>query len=82
MLPVSESESVVFWSTAKINDESHDQKTNNCDDLHTGKNEFGFTIDGNGENVETDDENDNEGDPNSDADVIRAMPVSDDDRGS
>lgn len=60
VLPVTETETVVRWSSTKVNDESADQKTENGDDLDTGKNEFGFTINGDGEDVETDDDDDDD----------------------
>ena len=81
MLPETETETVVRGSTAKINNESHDQKTNNCDDLDTGKDKFGFTIDGDGEDIEADDDDNNYGDPCCDTDIGCTVPVSDDNRG-
>ena len=82
MLPVSEAKSVVVWSTAKINNESHDQQTNDGDDLDGSEDKFGFTVDLDGENVQADDESDDESDPDCDTDVIRTLPVLDDDGGS
>jgi hypothetical protein len=80
VLPETETKTVVLWSTTEINNESHDQKTNNCDDLDTGKDKLGFTIDGNGEDIEADNDDNNYGDPCCDADIGCTVPVSDDNR--
>jgi len=81
VLPETETKTVVRGSTAKINNESHDQKTNNCDDLDTGKDKFGFTINGDGEDIEADDEDNNYGDPCCNTDIGCTVPVSDNNRG-
>lgn len=65
------------WSPANTNDEGHNQEPNNRDDLDTCKNKFGLAIDGHGENVEEDDENDEDGDPYGDVDT--RVPEIDDD---
>lgn len=71
----------MVWSTTEINDESHDQKTDNRNDLNGGKDELGFTIDLYGEDVQADNEDDDKGNPDSNADVVRTLPVLDNDRG-
>jgi hypothetical protein len=60
VLPESEAKTVVAWSTAEINNESHHQESDNGDNFHTGKDEFGLAINRDGENVETDNENDDD----------------------
>jgi hypothetical protein len=80
VLPIPKSKTVVVWSTTEINDESHDQETDDCDDLDTGEDEFGFTIDGNGEDVEADDEDNDDRDPYCDADVVCTWPVANNNR--
>lgn len=47
------------WRSTKIDNEGHDQKTNNCNDLDTGENELGLSINRNREDVERDDEKNN-----------------------
>jgi hypothetical protein len=44
VLPESEAKTVVAWSTAEINNESHHQESDNGDNFHTGKDEFGLAI--------------------------------------
>ena len=41
----------MIWSTTQIDDESHDQETNNRDDLNTSEDELGFSVDLDSENV-------------------------------
>jgi len=79
MFPEAESQTVVCWSTAKIDDESREQQANNRDYLDTGKDEFGLTIDLNGEDIQADNHEDDYGDPGSNVDVSGAVPVLDDD---
>ena len=71
----------MLWSAAKINNESHDQETNDGDDLDGCEDELGFTIDLDGEDVQTDDESDDESDPRRNRDVLRALPILNDDGG-
>lgn len=68
-------------STTKINDECHDEQTNDSDDLYTGKYEFGLAIDCNGEEIEAKNKDDDEGDPYCNTDVLSALPVVDNDGG-
>ena len=70
----------MLWSTAEIDNESHEQQTNHCDDFETGEDEFGFTVDLDGEDVQAEYEKDEEGNPYSHRNVVCAMPVLDDDR--
>ena len=72
----------MIWSTTKINNESHYQKSDNGDDLDAGENKFGFTIDSNGEDVQADNQDDDEGDPGGDIDVISTAPELNHDGGS
>ncbi len=51
MLPVSEAQTIVLWSTAKIHNEGHDQETNDGNDLHTGKDELCLTVYLDGEDI-------------------------------
>lgn len=60
MLPVSEPETVVRWPSTKIDDESEYQQSNNGDDLDTRETEFGFSVNRNCEDVQTNHENDDE----------------------
>jgi hypothetical protein len=79
MFPEAESQTVVRGSTAKIDDESQEQEANNRDYLDTGKDEFCFTIDLNGEDIQADNHKDDYRDPSSNVDVSRTVPVLDDD---
>lgn len=45
VLPVAESKAVMAWCTTEVDNESKNEQTDNGDDLDTGKDEFGFTID-------------------------------------
>lgn len=71
----------MLWSTPKINDESHDQETNDSDDLDGCEDELSFTIDLDGEDVQANDESDDESDPRRNRDVLRALPILNDDGG-
>ena len=71
----------MLWSAAKINDESHDQETNDGNDLDGCEDELGFTIDLDGEDVQADDESDDESNPRRNRDVLCAWPILNDDRG-
>ena len=66
--------------TSQVHAECHYQEPHNGDDLGTGENEFGFTIDGNGEDVQANDEDDDDGDPRGDVDSDGALPELDDER--
>lgn len=72
----------MVWSTAEINDEGQKQKSDNRNNLDAGKDEFGFTVDLNGKDIQADNEYNDECDPNSDRDVISPRPVLNNDRGS
>jgi hypothetical protein len=82
VLPESETKTVMLWSTTEINNECHDQETNDSKDLDTGKNELSLTINGHGEDVQADNENDNDRNPCCDIDVLCTLPISNDDRSS
>jgi hypothetical protein len=73
---------IVFWTATKVNNECHNQKTNNCDNLHTGKYEFGFSVDGNCEDVEAYDNDNDDGYPRGDINISCSFPELDDDSSS
>ena len=79
MLPEAESQTVVLGSTAKIDDEGQEQEANNRYYLDTGEDEFGFTIDLDGEDIQADNHNDDYRDPGSNVDISGTLPVLDDD---
>ena len=81
VLPVAESQAIVGGSSAKIDDESKEQQTHDRKNLDTGKAELGFSIYGDGENVQADDNNDQDGDPCCDVDILGTVPVLNDNRG-
>jgi hypothetical protein len=72
----------MVWSTTEINDESHNQKANDCDNLHTGEDKFGFTVNLDGEDIQADDDSDDEGDPGGNSNVLGPRPVLNYDGGS
>ena len=67
-------------AAAKIKAQRHDEKTNDRDDLDAGKNEFCFSIDGYGEYVEADDDEDNYRYPSCNVDANSAIPELNDER--
>lgn len=76
--PVVETKARLAWNTAEVDDEGEDEKADDGDDLDGGKDEFGFSIDGDGEDVETEDQNNDDGDPSGDIGVPGALPKLDD----
>lgn len=68
------------WSTTEVDNECHDQETNNSDDLDTSKHEFGLAIDLNGEDIKADHKDDYDGNPYCNTDVLCSFPVIDNDR--
>lgn len=80
VLPVVEAKTTLGRTSAKVNAECHDQETDNGDDLDRGEQEFGFTIDGDGEDIQAHNEHKDNGDPGSDVDVDSTGPVLDNDR--
>jgi hypothetical protein len=68
----------VFWAATKINNECHDEKTNDCNNLNTGKYELGFSVDGNCKDIETNDNDDDDRDPRGDIDISCSFPKLDD----
>ena len=70
-----------MWIPTQIDDQSHEKQPDDRDDLDTGEDELGFSIDGYGEDVETDHKGCDDRNPGRDVDVFSSFPVSDDDRG-
>ena len=62
-------------STSQVNNERHDQKTHDSDDLDTGKYEFRLSIYLDGKDIQADNENDDDRDPRTDADVFGTFPL-------
>jgi hypothetical protein len=56
----------MFWPTTEINDEGHDEETNDGEDLDTCEDKFGLTVDGYGEDIQANNEHDDQGNPNGD----------------
>ena len=81
MLPVPETKAVMLWSAAEVDNESHNQETNNSNDLDTGEDEFSLTIDGYSEDVEGEYEKNDESDPCGNVDMLGTWPVLNDSRG-
>ena len=67
----------MVWRAAEIDDKSEEQQADDCDDLYRCEDELGFTINGDSEDVQTDDEGQNEGNPSSLIDCV--VPEPDDD---
>ena len=51
ILPVSKPNPVMGGPSAKIETDSHNQKTHDSDNFDAGKDEFGFSVDGDGKDV-------------------------------
>lgn len=81
MFPKPEAETGVVRSSSKVNNESHYQQPNYGDDFDSCEDKFGFTINGDGKNVEENNENDDDRYPSSNIDVVCTRPELDDDRG-
>lgn len=80
MLPVSEPEPVTGWPSAKIDDESKDDQSHDCDDLDTRETKFGFSINSHCEDIQANHQNDDERYPSGNVDVHRTIPELYDDR--
>ena len=79
VLPVPETKTVVSRPSTKIDDQGHEEQSDNRDDLDTGEHEFRFAVDLDGEDVEAEDDDDDDGDPCGDIDPLGAVPELDDD---
>ena len=53
----------MLGSSAEIDDDGKDKQANYSDKLDAGEDELGFTVDRDGEDVEANDNDDDEGDP-------------------
>jgi hypothetical protein len=71
-----------IWSrlTTEIEDERHENQTDNRDDFDTGEDELGFSIDSHGEDVQADDNDNDDRDPCSRIDL--RVPETNNDGGS
>lgn len=78
VLPVTETKTVMARGTTKIDNESDNEKTNNGHNLDASEDELGFTVYRDGENVQANDNNNDDGDPGSLVDTV--VPETDDDR--
>lgn len=57
--PVSETQPALLWSTTEVDDKGQNQQTDDCDDLDGSEDELCLPIDGDGEDVQrNDDDND------------------------
>lgn len=81
IVPISETQSVMCWPSAKINNKGEDDQTHNSDNLNTGKTKLSLSVDGNCEDVQADDQDDNYRDPSRDVDANSSIPELDDDCG-
>lgn len=81
VLPVPEADAVAGRTAAEVDDEGEQQQADDGDDLDTGEDELSLAVDRDGPDVEEDDDGDDQADPCSDVDVLRAGPVLDDDGG-
>ena len=63
VLPVSEAKTVVGWATTEIKDKGKEQKTHDRNDLDRGKDELGFSVYRDGEDVQAKDDDDDNRDP-------------------
>ena len=65
--------------STKIDDQGHEEQSDNRDDFDTGEHEFRFAVDLDSEDVEAEDDDDDDGDPCGDIDTLGAVPELDDD---
>lgn len=61
--------------SSEIHNERHDQKSHNCNDFDTGKQKLGLSIYCDGEDVKTDDKNDDQRDPGGDVNIFCSVPI-------
>ena len=80
MTPVTETQAVVRWPSAKINDKGKDDQTDDGDDLDTGETEFSLSVDRYREDVQANDQEDDNGDPSCYVNASSPMPKLNDDR--
>jgi hypothetical protein len=78
-LPVSKPETTLVGTAAQIDDQGQNQESHNGDDLDTGKDEFGLTINADGKDVQRDDDDQDDADPHGLIDGI--VPETNDDGG-
>lgn len=71
-----------MWCSAYIDDQGEDEEAENCDDLDGCEDELSLSVNGDGEDVQTEHHHDDDGDPRGDVDVYCAVPILDDGRGS
>ena len=67
----------MFRSTSQIDDDGEDEQANDGDEFNAGEAELSFTIDGDSEDVEGDDDADDEGYPGGDINAFGALPILD-----
>ena len=65
VLPVAKAKSVVGWSTAEVNDQGKEKQTDNGEDLDRSEDELGFSVDGYGKDVQSKNDDNDDGDPSS-----------------
>ena len=68
------------WVSAEIDNEGHEQETDNGDELDGCEDELGLAINGDCEDVQADDKHDDKGDPSCDVDVVGTVPELNDSR--
>ena len=79
--PILETQSVLSWHAADVNDQGQDQQADQRDDLDRCKDELGFSVDGDSKDVQAEDEDDDDTDPRRHIDVLCSMPELNDGRG-
>lgn len=80
-IPVSETNSIMFRISSKINDDTHQDQCDQGDDLDARKPELQFPEHANAEEVDKEDKGDEDDHPNAGIDLAATMPVLEDGAG-
>ena len=62
-LPITESSPVMVRTSTEHNNQTSKEQSNDCYDLYGCEDELGFSVNRDGEDVQKDDDNDDDGDP-------------------
>ena len=77
LFPVPETATIMVRRTAEHNDKRDDEQAQDSDDLDTGEDELGFSVDTHSEDIQGDDDDDDDGDPDGGVDLLLSIPERD-----
>jgi hypothetical protein len=72
----------MVWGTTEHDNKRDNQQAKNSDDLDTGEDEFGFSVDANSKDIQGEDNEDDDGDPDGGVDLLLGIPERDQNGGS